>query len=321
MKQDLYYRDEPWGRITYRQSTDEFSAEVKNDADPIPTTPIGIGWVIIGGCNLKCIHCYGNAEELPKIVLSTADCMRIVDRIAEAKVMRVVISGGEPLLRGDTFDIIGALSENDVSVVLGTNGAFIERENVEWLRTCTRVEVSLDASTREKNNHIRPSRQKHGDAWLETMRAIELCLKYGVRLRVLTAVNAWNQHDLVEMAALLQSRGVTDWAVSWTIPAGRARRDFERLRPETATVEMQIETARRVHPSLTIRYSNRTVAHNRFYCLILPDGQMATEDLGLSKKIAFGSVIDTPIVDMWRQDHYNLPQHFEKWVAGRVRTV
>lgn len=316
-------REESWGKIYYRFDTDEFRAEVQQTGvEPLPSFPIGVGWIIIGGCNLKCIHCYGNLEALPRIVMSTDNCMTIVDRIIEAKVMRVVISGGEPLLRDDIFSIIKKFHRNGVSIVLGTNGSFIQPTNVRNLKLCTRVEVSLDAMNPELNNRIRPSRQKRGNAWDETMNAIKLCLDAGINLRILTTLNVWNQHQILGMANVLDFCGVNDWGISWTIPAGRALPIYSQLRPQEETVEPNLAEVRRLYPNIRIRYSNRaTTGFSRFYCLILPDGQMSTEDMEQGKKMSFGSLLEQPIAVAWNGENYNLHQHFAKWVGDRVTFI
>lgn len=230
--------------------------------------------------------------------------------------MRVVISGGEPLLRDDIFEIIERLVAGGVSVVLGTNGSFITSENVHKLKICTRVEISLDGSTSTSNNSIRPSRLKKGNAWQETLRALKLCLKHNVKLRVLTAINAQNQSEIVKIAIYLNNLGVSDWALSWTIPAGRARFIFDKLRPLQEIVEKGVTTARAIYPHMTIRYSHRTESFSRFYCLIMPDGQIGTEDVSLGTKVLFGSLLTQPIESIWNAENYNLAQHFEKWVGS-----
>lgn len=312
-------RSEEWGVLEYDQSADQFSALAQNpNTLLVPGAPIGVGWVIIGACNLKCVHCYGNAEELPKVAVSTAEAMKIVERLQEANVMRVVISGGEPLLRDDIYDVIDALVNSRISVVLGTNGSFVDKEHVHRLRACTRVEISLDAADQDLNNRIRPSRQRTGDAWSETWSSIKLCLKAGVSVRVLTAINGSNQHQIVEMSQVIRDLGVDDWAISWTVPAGRAKAIYELLEPDFAVVEAGIKEARAMNPSLTIRYSSYAPTFSRFYCLILPDGQLATEDIELGTKVSFGSVVDNPISKYWNGENYNLKEHFQKWVGSRV---
>lgn len=310
-------RSETWGNISYDVAKDEFSAEIKAGHDPLPESPLGLGWVIIGNCNLKCIMCYGNAEALPTTVLSTQDALRIADAIVAAQVMRVVISGGEPLLRDDIFQIIRYLRARGTNVILGTNGAFITEENVAELTACGRVELSLDAATSELNNRIRPSRQRRGNAWHETLSGIKLCLDHGVNCRVITTVNSLNQTELPQIASLLYNMGICDWAVSWTIPAGRAYPIYSSLRPDRHVVEEMIESAGKLFPSLTIRYSNRGPEYNRFYALILPDGQFGTEDIGAGTKIPFGSLLNTPISSVWNETNFDISAHFRKWVGDR----
>ena len=318
MKEDLI-RSETWGNLLYNFEGDTFSATVISGQKPIPSSPIGIAWLIIGGCNLKCVHCYGNAEELSKVVLSTNEAFHIVDKIIAARVMRVVICGGEPLLRDDIFEIIERLVNGGVSVVLGTNGSFITSENVQRLKICTRVEISLDGSTSELNNKIRPSRVRNGNAWQETVRALQLCLKHDVRLRVLTAINSQNQGEIVQIANRLDNVGVYDWALSWTIPAGRARFVFDKLRPTEEVVEENVLKAKSNYPKMTIRYSHRKEDFTRFYCLILPDGQIGTEDFALNDKVMFGSLLKQSIQSVWNVENYNLQHHFEKWVGNRIK--
>ncbi len=316
---NISVRQESWGFIHYDYDKDKFFAEVLQGQDPLPFSPLGIGWVIIGGCNLKCIHCYGNIEQLPNVMLSTTECLTIIDRIVEAKVMRVTISGGEPMLRDDIFNIIQKFYDNNISVILGTNGTFIQQENVCNLRMCTRVEISLDADAQELNNRIRPSRQKSGNAWNEAINAINLCIEHKINLRVLTALNVWNQNSLLGMASLLEYLGVKDWGISWTIPAGRAFHIYDWIRPNELIIEKNLAQISEMHPLLNIKYSNRASPDfNKFYCLILPDGQMGTEDVNLGKKIYFGSLLKIPISSVWNDKNYNLKLHFKKWVGDRI---
>jgi MoaA/NifB/PqqE/SkfB family radical SAM enzyme len=321
INKNISSREEKWGQILYDVANDEFRAEVIGNSIPTPKSPVGIGWIIIGGCNLKCIHCYGNAEALPSVVLSTNDSFQIVDKIIEAGVMRVVISGGEPLLRDDIFPIMQRLVDGGVSVILGTNGSFIDKDNVNQLKICTRVEISLDASTLDLNNKLRPSRQKFGNAWQETLDALSLCVEHNVQVRVLTTLNSWNQNQILDMAKVLSDLGIVDWALSWTVPAGRARGIYELLQPDQSVIEEGVKFARIKYPSIFVRYSNRGSEYNRFYCLILPDGQIATEDVLLGHKVTFGSLLEKTIPEMWNTENFNLEHHFRKWVGGRITSL
>jgi uncharacterized Fe-S cluster-containing radical SAM superfamily protein len=314
-------RAEKWGIISYDFSRDEFSATIRSSEPTCPSLPLGVGWIIIGACNKACIHCYGNAEQLPKRPLAKEECFAIVDRLAEAKVMRVTISGGEPMLRGDWPEVVSRLSSYGISVIMGTNGSLITLENVDNLAPCTRVEISVDAPTKELNNRIRPSRGDAGDSWWEAFRGISIALGAGIPVRVLTAINVLNQDKLVEIGGLLNELSVPEWNLSWTIPAGRAFHVYDRLRPDEVIVQDQVSRARSMYPRINIGYSNRSRS-NRFYCLILPNGSLATEDLKTGQKVPFGSLIKEQLSAFWDEAHFNTEQHFEKWVGNRiVRTL
>jgi MoaA/NifB/PqqE/SkfB family radical SAM enzyme len=56
------------------------------------TTPLSVGWIITGKCNLMCIHCYGNEEELPSNEVSDSEAMIIASKIVSEGIKRVSIS-------------------------------------------------------------------------------------------------------------------------------------------------------------------------------------------------------------------------------------
>lgn len=315
---NIAVRQEAWGKLLYDADKDEFSAEVLPGHQAIPKAPIGIGWVIVGGCNAKCGICYGNDEELPRGHLALRDAFKLVNALKEAEIMRVVISGGEPLMYPRIFDVIDALVESKISVVLGTNGTFLSNLNAHRLAKCTRVEISLDAADRALNNQLRPSRLD-GDSWQESITAIKSCLSLNIRVRVLTTVTRLNQNQLMRMADLMYEIGVTDWAISWVVPAGRAKHQYEKLRPDEAVIQNELAQIRRYCPGINVRYSSRAPdRYDRFYFLLLPNGQIATEDMARGKKASYGSALEVPILSTWTAQNFDIEAHFDKWVAGRV---
>jgi MoaA/NifB/PqqE/SkfB family radical SAM enzyme len=310
-------RPEPWGVIRYDFQSDEFRAEVEDGKIPIPSAPLGVGWLPTGKCNKKCGHCYGNLEELPPDNLSTEDCLTIVRRLVESKVMRVTISGGEPMLRRDLFTIVSALQQAGVAVILGTNGSLIDTSAIDHLRMCNRIEISLDAHTEALNNKLRPSRNGQGNSWVETLCAISLCVSNKLPVRAMTTVNSLNEEHLFELAELLAQLGVQDWSLSWTIAAGRARANYTELKPRAQRISEHLDRVRALYPSIRLKQSNRS-GYNRYYCLILPNGDIGTEDVQLGKKLQFGSILRHSVLAFWDEAHFNLQQHFEKWIGDRV---
>ena len=69
--------------------------------------PKWIAWEITRRCNLRCVHCRSSSELEAKAHpdFPTEEAFRIIDDITGYAKPVVVLSGGEPLLRNDVFDI------------------------------------------------------------------------------------------------------------------------------------------------------------------------------------------------------------------------
>ncbi|MBU7028158.1 MAG: 4Fe-4S cluster-binding domain-containing protein, partial [Theionarchaea archaeon] len=68
--------------------------------------PNSIVWDVTSRCNLKCKHCYVEAESQKTEEPSTEEAKAIIDQMKKAKVFTLSFSGGEPLLRDDLFELL-----------------------------------------------------------------------------------------------------------------------------------------------------------------------------------------------------------------------
>jgi AdoMet-dependent heme synthase len=106
-------------------------------------------------CNCRCTMCQRWQDVRPD-GLSPADYERLAGEFAELGVYQVSIAGGEPLLRGDIFQIIGHFAGRGMSVNLCTNGMLLEKYQREIAASgATCVTVSLDGATAECHDAIR----------------------------------------------------------------------------------------------------------------------------------------------------------------------
>lgn len=106
--------------------------------------PSSMIWNITNKCNLLCDHCYmaADAHELPD-QLSDDECMSLVGRMEEAGVPVVFLSGGEPMMRSNFWEILEAVAASGVRPTISTNCTFINEaaakrlaENgVRWVAT------------------------------------------------------------------------------------------------------------------------------------------------------------------------------------------
>jgi radical SAM protein with 4Fe4S-binding SPASM domain len=107
----------------------------------------GALWAVTGRCNMKCRHCYMGApegqSELPLDAMA-----RIVRALCEAGATSVELTGGEPFMRSDLFELIELLSENGIAVTdIFTNATLIDTKRIAALKSTgirPRFHVSFD---------------------------------------------------------------------------------------------------------------------------------------------------------------------------------
>ena len=94
-----------------------------------PGGPALVSWNVTLRCPLKCAHCYADAgENEAEGVLSTDEAFSVIDQIAATGKPVVVLSGGEPLLREDIFEIARYGTERGLVMAMGTSGYLLDHE-------------------------------------------------------------------------------------------------------------------------------------------------------------------------------------------------
>lgn len=107
-----------------------------------------IGFEITHRCNLKCIHCCIDADEIisNKKDLSTREIKKMFDKAIKWNPKSIMLSGGEPMLRKDFIELLIYLKKNyGGRIIVSTNGTFINNKNVDILKKCVdQIDISLD---------------------------------------------------------------------------------------------------------------------------------------------------------------------------------
>jgi radical SAM protein with 4Fe4S-binding SPASM domain len=160
--------------------------------------------------------------------MSTEMILRTIASIAALRTGYVVVSGGEPFLRPDIFEILEELQRRAVPVLLITNGTRIQETEAKRLGVIKpwRVQVSLDGSTAEIHDRIRGA-----GAFDKTINAIRLLLAEGLDVRMYPTIHRWNIHDLKNIKALARSLrpDFDHFAFAKYHPTGRGRDNRDEL--------------------------------------------------------------------------------------------
>lgn len=188
-------------------------------------------------CNLRCTHCAVPEEDSPAThELTTAEWTSFVDEALRSGVRRIVLSGGEALLRRDCLTIAEhSLAAGADTVVIVTNGTVLPVTTVERLAVLQRtwasllLHVSLDGCSDTTHDMIRGA-----GTYARTMAGLDRLIAAGGRVDgVHTVVNQANLHEFDQIAGLARSLGATSWTVFPVAALGRgADLDAIRLKDE-----------------------------------------------------------------------------------------
>lgn len=194
--------------------------------------PKWIAWEITRRCNLKCVHCRSSSEleakEHPDFTLDEGK--KILDDIASYASPVIVLSGGEPLLRKDVFEIARYGTGLGFRMCLATNGTLVTEEVCRQLKDAgiRMVSLSLDGAKAETHDDFRNQK----GAFAGTMKAIELFNKHEIPFLVNSSFTVRNQKEIPEIYKLVKSLGATAWYMFMIVPTGRGEDIMEELIPE-----------------------------------------------------------------------------------------
>lgn len=186
-----------------------------------PKGPVVI-WNLIRRCNLTCKHCYSISADVDfPGELSTQQVYDTMDDLKSFGVPVLILSGGEPLLRPDIFEIGARAKEKGFYVGLSSNGTLIDESNVDKIAETgfNYVGVSLDGL---EANHDK-FRRKQG-AFKASIKGIQLCKERGVKVGIRCTLNQSNYEDLPALLDLLDQYDLDKFYLSHLNYSGRGKR-------------------------------------------------------------------------------------------------
>jgi AdoMet-dependent heme synthase len=180
--------------------------------------PVHMAWLATNLCNARCLHCSSNSARPALDELTTCEAYRMLDDLSDAGVIDLAISGGEPLLRNDIFEVIEHAKRRGFTVGIGTNGTTVTDETLVRLRELgiNRLQVSLDGFSSAHD-----SLRRWPGLFDRATKAISQSVSSGIRTHVCCTINRKNFTSLVDLAQLVMQMGVKRLNFSRFIPTGR----------------------------------------------------------------------------------------------------
>lgn len=210
----------------------EFQAE---RPDSIPSFK-GILFLATHACNLSCFHC--SVERTPGVPprISKEIFYEIVDETASLGAENLLISGGEPLLRLDLFELLD-YSTRKLKVSLLTNGTLIRQKEAKQLKQLgvSEIVLSLDGASPNTHDYLRGKGN-----FKRVLNGIDLLINEGLqeRINLNFCLSKLNMEEAIDFLKFVENAGVKKVTFLPVKKLGRAADVWEDLKPDRNLYEM-----------------------------------------------------------------------------------
>lgn len=187
-----------------------------------PSGPVVI-WNLIRRCNLTCKHCYTTSADIHfKGELETDEACMVMDDLYDFGVPMLILSGGEPLLRPDIFELSKYAKNKGFLTSLSTNGTLIDENNIDQIVEANYdyVGVSLDG-IQETHDKFR---QKEG-SFEASLKGIRLCKERGIKVGIRFTLTLDNYKELPSLLAVMDEYDIDKFYLSHLNYSGRGLRN------------------------------------------------------------------------------------------------
>jgi radical SAM protein with 4Fe4S-binding SPASM domain len=203
-----------------------FDLEGRLDADVLDVAvpadhlvgPLAVHLEVVAACNLTCVHCFAGTLPRHQHPLSVAEMDHLFGELAALGSFRLGLTGGEPLLRKDLFEILDAATERGLHPCLTTNALLLTEHSARELgrRPLVWLNVSLEGPDAATNDPIR------GAGTFDAVCAQLRLLRRHARFTLAFTILQTNAHLVRQCAELACELGAHTAVFRPLYPAGTA---------------------------------------------------------------------------------------------------
>ncbi len=176
-------------------------------------------WNITRRCNLRCQHCYSDSSnrDYPG-ELTANECRAVIDDLAAFGVPALLLSGGEPMIHPDFFEIANYARERGIRLTLSTNGTLLEGRNAAHLLDIgfAYVGISLDGIG-ETHDRFRG----RTGAFQRAVTAFRLCQNLGQKAGLRLTLTEHTVHDLDRILDFIENENIRRVCFYHLVHSGR----------------------------------------------------------------------------------------------------
>jgi radical SAM protein with 4Fe4S-binding SPASM domain len=249
--------------------------------------PKWIAWETTRKCNLRCVHCRSSSDSHASMGgFTTAEALKFIDELSDYCKPVLVLSGGEPLLRPDIWELAAHGTARGLRMCLATNGVLVDDAACARMKETgiRMVSLSLDGATAATHDDFR----RQPGAFDATVRATERLKANGVPFLVNSSFTKRNQDEIPRCYELAKRLGATAWYMFMIVPTGRgaeimnelvSKEDYDRI------LDWHYETEK-VEPDLLMR---PTCAPHYYRVVLQKNRGQAPEDKLKRRSLSFST--------------------------------
>jgi heme b synthase len=190
--------------------------------------PKWIAWEVTRRCNLNCVHCR-SASTMNSFdtAFNTDEAKKFIDDVVSFASPVVVLSGGEPLLREDLFEIASYGTEKGLRMCIATNGSLVTDDICLKMKASgiRMVSMSLDGSNPATHDNFR----SQPGAFEGVERAAALFNKHGIEFLINSSFTKRNQKEIPDVMKVAKRLGAKAWYMFMIVPTGRGEEIMSEL--------------------------------------------------------------------------------------------
>lgn len=224
-----------------------------------PAAPLEVFWTLSGLCNLSCSFCMTSSGPAPaRPGLDRSARARVLEQLVEARVLKVYLTGGEPLVLPDVWELLEGLLSAGIFVELTTNGTRLEEESCRRLAALgvSSLQVSLNGPDEATNAPLMGEGSYAG-----ILAGIRRALDAGLSVHVRPTVLAGNVRQIPRLIRQLADLGVPQIDLREVTPLGRAAGGFPARQPGAEDLEELERFCREwEHPGTRVQFESWSLA-------------------------------------------------------------
>jgi radical SAM protein with 4Fe4S-binding SPASM domain len=224
--------------------------------------------------------------------LSTEEGKKLLDQMVKAGMKIIVLSGGEPMIRDDIFELISYAKSIGMTVLMGSNGTLIDKEKAEKLKKSglSAIAISIDSLDPEKHNLFRGS----DTAFQKAIDGANNCIDAGIKVQLNCTITKQNLDEIEKIADFASKLGAASSHMLFLVDTGRGKEiketslDIKEYKNAiNRIIDKDLELNIQVKPTCAPQYKVESLLRGEHiknttrgciagisYCSILPNGDV-----------------------------------------------